>query len=182
MAVKRQKKEISIRNIIIVLLLIVVILLSFGFSFISSKYDDLKNKEIKYNVIFKKLKQKTPIRGGVESPIGLASLSNDGKTINFNTTLFNNYDELTYTVVLVNDSSIPVKIINLIQSPNYSGDAQLKSTIYPIEIEYDNIYNKTLLPKEKVDIEIKILYNNMAQTTPLSKSASFSLSVLANGV
>ena len=26
----------------------------------------------------------------------------------------NNYDELTYTVVLVNDSSIPVKIINLI--------------------------------------------------------------------
>jgi len=182
MMIRKKKKTISVKSIIIVLLLLTTIILACGFSYISGKYKELSQEKTVFDVTFIDLKQKTPIRGGSESPIGLSSLSNDGKTLNFNATLFNNYDELYFTCRLVNNSTIPAKVITLIQNPNYSGDSSLRNEIEPIEIEYDNIYNKVLLPGEKIDLDIKITYNNEGQTSALSKTVSFSISVIANGV
>ena len=72
--------------------------------------------------------------------------------------LYAPYDEISYTITIENKGTLPAKIVELIEYPNYTKDSLAKNTIAPVEITYLDITDKILQPQETLDLNIVASY------------------------
>ena len=149
------KKQINIKNSIIVILCITIICLGIGFIVLSVELEN-KNKQV-FDVSFNKIEKLSSLKGGIEEPIGNLDIISNGKILNMAFELNHPHDELIYKVTIKNQGTLPAKIIDIIETPDYSNT--FANTIKPISISYTDIEGKTLDVGETTEIKISISYD-----------------------
>lgn len=151
------KKLINARNSIIVILCITIICLGIGFIVLSVKLNTYKERKDNYNVSFIEVSPLTTISGGKTPPTCTTEVSKDGQLINMNFTLNNARDELVYTATIQNNGTLPVVIVDVLESPEYS--TNYKDTITPVTITKSDVSGKVLAPGDATDLKIDVTYN-----------------------
>ena len=76
--------------------------------------------------------------------------------MNFN--LYSIHDEIIYNATIKNKGTIPVEIVDIMESPNYKID-KYKKMISPVTITISDIKGKVLNPKESINLKIIVYYN-----------------------
>lgn len=171
------KNLINIRNLIIVVLCLTIIALGIGFAFLSIELEKRSNEELIFDVSITNVKQNTSIKGGTISPTAIHTITDNQKTISTHMNLYAPYDEISYTITIENKGTLPAKIVELIEYPNYTKDSLAKNTIAPVEITYLDITDKILKPQETLDLNIVASYKPTINVVP--KSFTYQLSVIA---
>ncbi|MBR5370274.1 MAG: hypothetical protein IK137_03105 [Bacilli bacterium] len=150
--------RINIRNSIIVILCVTIIFMSIGFIIISVNYTKNKNKNISYNVVFNNIKKISSVKGSNIEPKGIVKISDDSTEIEMSITMNSVHDELAYVTTIENKGTVPIKILDIMESPDYKLDS-FKKLINPITVTLSDIKGKVLEPKETVDLKIVFYYN-----------------------
>lgn len=149
------KKPINIRNSVIVILCVTIITLAVGFIVLSIELETKKNQV--FDISFKKIDKVTSIRGGNIEPIGDIKILSEGKILDMNFTLSNVHDELIYKATIKNEGTISARIIDILETPEYS--KSLSTSIKPLSISYTDIEGKILEAGEETEIKISVVYN-----------------------
>lgn len=152
------KKMIQIRNNIITILCVTIVLLGIGFIVLSIELEHKKDEVHSYNVSFIDVSKKSSVKGSNIEPIGKAEIMEDGKEIEMSFTMNAFHDELVYVTNIKNEGTIPVEIVDIIESPDYSLES-FKKLISPVSVSLTNIKGKIILPGETVELKITAYYN-----------------------
>ena len=167
-------KKVSIRNLIIALLCLTIICLGTGFSFLSVKLETLESKKEIFDVVFTEVNGGTSVKGGGQEPIGLYSIDDDGHTLDMKFTLYNQLDELAYTITIENKGTMNAKIIDVVASPDYESDSRLVNLIRPIKLTTTDISGKVLAPNEETTLKVVAIFgqgsSNKTTTIPYKLS------------
>ena len=158
------KKMINIRNSVIVILCITIICMAIGFIVISVDYTKNKNMDLSYNVVFTKIKQKSSVKGSNTEPKGKVLINDDSTEIEMNITMNSPHDELSFIATIENDSTVPIEILDIMESPDYKL-ASFKKLINPVTITLSDVKGKVLKPNETLDLKIVFYYNGNASGT-----------------
>ena len=158
------KKMLSIRNSVIIILCITIICMSIGFIVISIDYTKNKKQDLSYNVVFDKIKKLSSVKGSNIEPKGIVKISNEQETIEMNITMNSPHDELSYIATIENKSTVPIEIIDIMESPDYKLPS-FKKLISPITITLSDIKGNIINPNETLDLKI-VFYYNTGSTTP----------------
>ncbi len=162
------KKSVNIRNLIIIMLSSTIVCMGIGFIYLSIVLEN-KNKETPcLDITFTKVVEQTPIKGGLNPPVGTKEFKNSNKTLDFNFTLNTPRDELAYSIIVKNTGTLTAKIENILTYPNYLEDETKKNSIYPITITHNDISGKVLEPDEELEIKLVVKYTpaaNIGQVT-----------------
>ena len=150
-------KKFGVKNIIIVFLCLTIIFLCVGFALLSKELENVKNKKHEYDVVFESIEKVNSVKGGTYEPVSEAVIVKEGKEIDFKYKLYVTNDEITYNVVIKNNGTYKVKVLDLLESPNLS--TGLNKLITPVTITYSDIIDKELEPDEKLDLKIVVTYN-----------------------
>lgn len=150
-------KKFGVKNIIIVFLCLTIIFLCVGFALLSKELENVKNKKHEYDVVFDSIEKVNSVKGGTYEPVSEAVIVKEGKEIDFKYKLYVTNDEITYNVVIKNNGTYKVKVLDLLESPNLS--TGLNKLITPVTITYSDIIDKELEPDEKLDLKIVVTYN-----------------------
>ena len=150
-------KKFGVKNIIIVFLCLTIIFLCVGFALLSKELENVKNKKHEYDVVFESIEKVNSVKGGTYEPVSEAVIVKEGKEIDFKYKLYVTNDEITYNVVIKNNGTYKVKVLDLLESPNLS--TGLNKLITPVTITYSDIIDKELEPGEKLDLKIVVTYN-----------------------
>lgn len=152
------KKMINIRNSIIIILCVTIIFMAVGFIVISVDYTKNKNKDMSYNVVFDNIKELSSVKGSNTEPKGKVEINDDSTEIEMNITMNSPHDELSYITTIENKGTVPIEILDVMESPDYKLDS-LKKLIHPVTITISDIEGKVIKPKEKIDLKIVFYYN-----------------------
>lgn len=152
------KKVYNIRNLIIIMLSITIIFMGMGFIFLTIKLKSNEDLDAYYDVSIMKVTQTTPIQGGTTPPTSISKITNDGKTVDFTFNLNYPHDEISYTILIKNNGTIPAKIVKLLAVPDYLNNEKEKRAIAPITITHSDLSNKVLKPKEEIEIKLVATY------------------------
>ena len=158
------KSMINIRNSVIIVLCITIICMALGFIVISVDYTKNKNKDLTYKVEFTKIKKKSSIKGSTIEPKGKVSISENAAEIEMNITMNSQHDELSYIATIENEGTVPIEIVDIIESPDYKLDS-FKKLISPVTITLSDVEGKIIKPNETLDLKI-IFYYNGTSTGP----------------
>lgn len=145
------KKNNPGKNSIVIFLCITILSLVIGFVFLSSKLSQLKKDSSSYRVIFSKIEKVSSINGGDKDAYGEGKIILNGHEIELDLELHDIHDEITFLATLQNKGGIPSRIIDIIESSNFSD--------VPIKISIDK-------PKNMIDsfeeekIKIKVSYSS----------------------
>ena len=150
-------KKFGVKNIIIVFLCLTIIFLCVGFALLSKELENVKNEKHEYDVVFDSIEKVNSVKGGTYEPVSEAVIVKEGKEIDFKYKLYVTNDEITYNVVIKNNGTYKVKVLDLLESPNLS--IGLNKLITPVTITYSDIIDKELEPDEKLDLKIVVTYN-----------------------
>ena len=150
-------KKFGVKNIIIVFLCLTIIFLCVGFALLSKELENVKNEKKEYDVVFESIEKVNSVKGGTYEPVSEAVIVKEGKEIDFKYKLYVTNDEITYNVVIKNNGTYKVKVLDLLESPNLS--TGLNKLITPVTITYSDIIDKELEPDEKLDLKIVVTYN-----------------------
>lgn len=150
-------KKFGFKNIIIIFLCLTIIFLCVGFALISKELEDVKNERHEYDVSFISVDLVNSVKGGTNEPVSEANIIKEGKEIEFKYKLYTTHDEITYNAVIKNNGTYKVKILDLLESPNYS--TGLNKLITPVTITYTDLIDKELAPGEKQSLKIVVTYN-----------------------
>ena len=150
-------KKFGVKNIIIVFLCLTIIFLCVGFALLSKELENVKNEKHEYDVVFDSIEKVNSVKGGTYEPVSEAVIVKEGKEIDFKYKLYVTNDEITYNVVIKNNGTYKVKVLDLLESPNLS--TGLNKLITPVTITYSDIIDKELEPDEKLDLKIVVTYN-----------------------
>ena len=150
-------KKFGVKNIIIVFLCLTIIFLCVGFALLSKELENVKNEKHEYDVVFESIEKVNSVKGGTYEPVSEAVIVKEGKEIDFKYKLYVTNDEITYNVVIKNNGTYKVKVLDLLESPNLS--TGLNKLITPVTITYSDIIDKELEPDEKLDLKIVVTYN-----------------------
>ena len=71
------------------------------------------------------------------------------------------HDELSYVATIENEGTIPIEIIDVLESPDYKLDS-FKKLINPVSITLSDIKGKVIEPNETLDLKIVFYYNSGA--------------------
>lgn len=153
------KKMINIRNSVIIILCITIICMAIGFIIISVDYTKNKNKDLKYNVVFNSIKKTSSVKGSNTEPIGKVSINDDSTEIEMNITMNSYHDELSYTATIENEGTVPIEILDVMESPDYKLDS-FKKLITPVTIKLSDIKGKVIKPNETLDLKIVFYYSS----------------------
>lgn len=151
------KKMINIRNSIIVILCITIICMSIGFILLSVKLKSKSNNQT-YKVVFSEIKKSSSIKGSSNEPTSTAKIINNSSEIAMNFNLYSIHDEIIYNATIKNEGTIPVEIIDIMESPNYKLD-KYKNLISPITITLTDVKGKIIKPNDTLNLKIIVYYN-----------------------
>lgn len=171
---KKLKENINIRNLIIIVLCITIILMAIGFGILSMNID---TKEPKFDVSFTTVEQTSSAKGGFVNPIGEYIIKSNGKKVDFKFTLNNPYDEMIYQITIKNNGTIPAKIEDILEYPEYTTDYNKSESIKPIKINYNDVKDTILDPEETTEINLVIQFD---QGQPAKKEINYSLVLIAS--
>ena len=143
-------KKFGVKNIIIVFLCLTIIFLCVGFALLSKELENVKNEKHEYDVVFESIEKVNSVKGGTYEPVSEAVIVKEGKEIDFKYKLYVTNDEITYNVVIKNNGTYKVKVLDLLESPNLS--TGLNKLITPVTITYSDIIDKELEPDELIHI------------------------------
>lgn len=153
------KKRYNSKDIAIVVLCIGMLVMALGFSALSMKLDQYKNKSDSFNINFIDAKMISSIKGGKEEPLGSIKIDKSGNILNLDFSLFNEYDEISYEVRMQNDGTVPIKIIDLLSSPDFK-DSDVLKNISPVIISISDVKGKTLEAGESSIVKISVRYGS----------------------
>ena len=153
------KKMINIRNSVIIILCITIICMAIGFIVISVDYTKNKNKDLTYNVEFTKIKELSSVKGSSTAPKGKVEINEDSTEIEMNITMNAPHDELSFLATIENKGTVPIEILDIMESPDYKLD-NFKKLISPVTITLSDVKGKVIKPKETIDLKIVFYYNN----------------------
>ena len=174
------KKLIKNKNLIIVILCITIICLSIGFSLIAFELKKSESNNKIYDVSIVNIKEGTAIKGGVVLPSGESKTKDNGKTAQFNFTLNNPKDSLTYIITIKNNGSLKAKIDGLAESPDYLNDNNQANSILPVIINHNDITGQELNPGEEINLTITVEFASSGQT--MTKTIPYQISILSSCV
>lgn len=152
------KKLLNVRNSVIIILCITIVFMTIGFIILSIEYTKNK-KELSYNVVFTKIKKSSSVKGSNNDPKGEVKILDNNSEIDMNITMNAPHDELSYVATIENQSSVPIEIIDIMESPDYKQD-KLKEIINPVTISLSDIKGKIIEPEETLDLKIVFYYNS----------------------
>ena len=152
-------------NTIIIALCITIILMTVGFIILSISYKNKIDKVNSYNVVFTNIRKSSSIKGGSKEPTSEVKILDNLNEIDMKVTLNSNNDELSYIATIENKGTIPIEILDVLESPNYKLK-EFKDLINPITISMTDIKGKTILPDETIDLKIVFYYNPSNINTP----------------
>ena len=151
------KKLLNIRNSVIIILCITIICMAIGFIVISVDYTK-KSNGLNYNVIFNNIKKTSSVKGSNTDPKGEVKIVDDSE-IEMKITMNAPHDELSYIATIENESTVPIEIVDVIESPNYKLDS-FKKLINPVTITLTDVKGKVIQPNETLDLKIVFYYNS----------------------
>ena len=154
------KGIIDVRNMIIVILCITIILLGGGFAYVSMQIED-KKEEVIFDVAIVSVEQMTAMQGGINKPKGTYNISNSGKTVDFLFNIYASGDEVCYKVVIKNNGNMPVRIVDLVEIPDYLNDVSSAQKIYPVKISHDDINGKKIAAGEEIELKVVAYLNSV---------------------
>lgn len=153
------KDIVKVKNAIIIMLCVTIILLGIGFSYISMQLDSYNKNKSSYGVAITSVEQQSSIKGSYKNPTSTYNLSNNSQTINFSFNLFAPKDEISYKITIENIGTLNAEITNLIEIPDYINDAESAQEIYPVKVTHNDIIGKTIKPKEKIELNVVVYFN-----------------------
>ncbi len=169
------KKMINIRNSIIIVLCVTIILMGIGFIVLAYSYNS-NSKDATFDLSFVKVKDISYVKGGKTPPIGKSSITNRGKEINLNFTLSTTYDQVTYTILIRNEGTLPAEILDIKENPDYTHDS-LKNTIKPITITKSDIIGQVISPGDEVELTVQATYGE--SSVNIKKNIDYQLALIA---
>ena len=155
------KKLINVRNNVIIILCITIICMAIGFIVISVDYTKKSKENLSYKVVFTKIKKLSSVKGSNVEPKGTVNISKNQSEIEMKITMNSPHDELSYIATIENEGTVPIEIVNIIESPDYKLDS-FKKLINPVTITLSDIEEKVIEPKESLDLKIVFYYNGTA--------------------
>ena len=153
------KKMLNIRNNVIIILCITIICMAIGFIVISVDYTKNKNKDLSYSVVFKNIKKLSSVKGSTTEPKGTVTINDNSQEIDMHITMNAPHDELSYIATIENKSTVPIEILDIMESPDYKLDS-FKKLISPVTITLSDVENKVIEPKETLELKIIFYYNS----------------------
>ena len=170
------KNLIHVRNSLIIILCVTVISMAVGFIVLSIELKKEKEKSSNFDVMFVNIEKSTSVKGGEKDPTSHAEIVKAGKELDMNFSLTSPRDEITYTVTIENNSTLPAEIIDIIESPDYK-DETFKKIIEPVSITISDIKGKIIPPNETMDFKITVYYVP-SSNPPSTKNFSYKLALL----
>ena len=153
------KKMINIRNSIIIILCITIICMAIGFIIISIDYTKKLKKACSYDVLFTNIKKLSSVKGSNKEPTFKVNLNDNKEEIEMQITMNAPHDELSFITTIENKGTVPVEIIDIMESPDYNINT-FKNIIDPVTITLSDIKGKTINPNETLNLKIVFYYNN----------------------
>lgn len=158
-------KGVNKKNSIIIILCITIIFMAIGFIIISINYTNKINEDISYNVVFSSIKELSSVKGSNIEPKGTFKINDNKSEIDMEITMNSSHDELSYLAKIENKGTLPVEIIDIMESPDYSIPT-FKNMITPISINITDLKGKIIPPNETIDLKIVFYYNPSNIETP----------------
>ena len=152
------KKLINVRNSVIIILCITIICMAIGFIVISVDYTKKTKENFSYSVIFTKIKKLSSVKGSTSEPKGTVSIDEDQAEIEMNITMNSPHDELSYIATIENEGTVPIEIVDIMESPDYKL-ASFKKLITPVTVTLSDVKGKVIEPGETIDVKIIFYYN-----------------------
>lgn len=171
------KKRINIRNFIIIMLCATLICLGVGFSIVAIQLKKEKSNGCNYEVVFSELMKSSSVKGSEIEPSSDFKIISSGQIVDMNFTLNAPRDEITYIAVIKNEGSIPVEIVDLMTSPDYS-DKNMQKLISPVTIKISDVKGKTIEPEENIEVKI-VVYYNPSSATISKKSFNYQIGIIS---
>ncbi len=157
------KKMINIRNSVIIILCITIICMAIGFIVISVDYTKKNNEDSSYNVSFTNIKKLSSVKGSTIEPKGKVKISDNEGEIEMQISMNAPHDELSYMIEVENKGTLPVEILDILESPDYSL-ASMKNLINPVTITLSDVKGKIIPPHEKLNLKVVFYYNSGDKT------------------
>ena len=158
------KKLIYIRNSIIIILCLTIVCMAVGFIVLSVDLKKEKSKTSSFDVIFLSYEKTNSVKGGLVEPVGEVTILDHKKEADMNFVLSAVHDELTYVFTIQNTGTVPARIVDVIESPDYSIE-KFKTGIYPVVISLSDIKGKVLDPLETTDLRVAVYYETNSFTS-----------------
>ena len=152
------KKRINIRNCIIIILCFTLVCLGIGFSVVAVQLQKEKNKSCNYEVVFSEVMKSSSVKGSEVEPTSSFKIDESGQLLDMNFTLNAPRDEITYIAVIKNEGTVPIEMVTLMTSPDYT-DNYFKKLISPVSIKLDDVSGKVIEPDGKLEVKIVVYYN-----------------------
>lgn len=170
---KKVKKN---KDIVIAVLCITIILMSIGFVYLSAELEKKKAAGKMYDISIVKISEGTAIKGGTILPTGTSKIKNKGLTAKFNLNLNSPKDTLTYNIVIKNNGNFEAKILDVVETPNYTKDNNDANRILPVIIKHNDISGQILKPGEEITLTVTAEFGLTGQ--PMKKEIPYELSIL----
>jgi len=171
------KKVVNVKNIIIVALCVTLIFLAVGFIIMAVELKREKDEAYNYEVLFSEVMKSSSVKGSDKEPISSAEISNEGQLLKMKFSLNAPRDEVTYIAVIKNEGTVPVEVLGLFTSPDYS-DNNLKNIISPVTITVSDVAGKTIDLDENLEVKI-VVYYNPSTAGAVAKTFNYNLGIMA---
>jgi len=169
---KRKNKT----KILIIILVIIILIITLCFLYTLFKLETLRMKKSNFKIEYTNINKINPIKAGNFEPIGKASITNNGLSLNMSFDLYSPNDEITYDVTIKNTGDIKGKIVNVIEVPDYATNDNIYKLIYPATISTSNIIGEELAPGEEVIMKVTASYSKVnGKTNPINIPYQLSL-------
>ena len=107
---KRKNKTKSL----IVILAVIILIITLCFLYTIFKFEKLKEKKSDFRIEYTNISKINPIKAGNFDPVGRASITNKGLSLDMSFDLYSPNDEITYNVTVKNIGDIKGKIVNIV--------------------------------------------------------------------
>ena len=162
------KKMINFRNCLIAVLCITIICLSIGFVVLSIKLKDKEEEVSVYDLSFVSVEKKSSVKGSNIEPVSTAEIEANKKEILFTFDMNSNNDEIVYVANIRNSGNMKVRIVDIMQSPDYSIDPY-KTNLAPVIINLSDLKDKIIEPGKEVELRISISYDSKSNVNTKKK-------------
>ncbi len=151
---KRKNKTKSL----IVILVVIILIITLCFLYTIFKLEKLKEKKSDFRIEYTNISKINPIKAGNFDPVGRASITNKGLSLDMSFDLYSPNDEITYNVTVKNIGDIKGKIVNVVAVPDYDNDDNALKLISPAVVTTSDIVGRELAPGEDVTLKITVSY------------------------
>lgn len=171
------KKKLKNKNLIISILSVTIIILVICFVVLMFNLDK-DDEDLKYEVLFNEVTLVNSTKGGLYEPSSNVEIIGDGMELDLDFKLHEAHDEVTYNVIIKNRGNVKCEIVDLIETPNFSGD--FKDNISPVTIKYSDAIGKVIDAHDTYNLKITVTYNPSLITG--DKSFSYKLGLITKQV